>query len=273
MRIRAVLKDIKSMRIHGAREIAVAALKELKKIAKEEGFGKEFNKACRTFLCVRPTAVALHNAIQLIKKEKSIDAIDKMIYYFENIGEVIGFQNYKIIKNGSTLLTHCYSGSVVDFLKVAKKKGRKFKVIVTETRPMWQGKDTARELTTAGIPVVYIVDSAAGYFVKDVDAMVFGFDSLRREGVVNKIGTYMLAVLAKENKIPVYFIGGLLKLDKRKKFKIEERKPSEVIRKRETKKFDVRNPQFDITNWRYVTAVVTERGILKPVQIKRKLRR
>lgn len=266
------VEDIKNMKIRSARGIAVASLNILKRIAEKEGFGKSFRKASNGLVNARPTAVALYNAIKTVEQKKSLEEIDKMIFYFKNIGDVIGFLNYKIVKNNSTLLTHCHSGTVVDFLKAAKKKKRKFKVIVTETRPRWQGDITSKELVSFGIPVIYIVDSAAGFFAKDIDAMIFGCDAIRKEGVVNKIGSYLLAVFAKENKIPVYFAGGIMKLDRRKKFKIEERSPKEVTRRRETKKFDVRNPAFDITPWKFVRGVITEKGVLKPRQVLRMLR-
>ncbi len=271
MGLENIVEDIKSMRIRGARSIAIAGLNALKVVAKKDGFGKSFNSASKRMVGARPTAVTLYNAVEKIKKGKTVDTIDEMIYYFENIGNVIGTVNYKLIKKYPTLLTHCHSGSVVDLLKVAKTKKIKFRVIVTETRPMWQGKITARTLVDADIPVVYIVDAAAGFYIKDVNAMIFGCDAIRKEGVVNKIGTYMLAVLAKENKVPVYFIGGLMKIDKRKKFVIEERDQSEVT-KTEREGFDVRNPAFDVTPWKYVTGIVTEKGILSPAKVKRMLR-
>ena len=273
MRMNRVVMDIRNMKIRGAKAIAIAGLKALRSMAQKNGFGKEFNNVAKKLVSIRPTAVALYNAVEKIKREKSLEAIDKMIYYFENIGDVIGTVNYELIRNGYTLLTHCHSGTVVDLLKTAKRKGRRFNVFVTETRPRWQGRITAEVLVKADIPVIYIVDSAAGFYIEDIDMMLFGCDAIRKEGVVNKIGTYMLAVLAKEHKIPVYFAGGLMKLDKRKKLIIEERSPSEVMRKRETKKFDIRNPSFDITPWPLIKAILTEKGSLKPRQILRKLKR
>jgi ribose 1,5-bisphosphate isomerase len=269
--VESVVDDIKSMRTRGARSIAIAGLKVLKEVAEEDGFGKRFDSAGKMLVNARPTAVTLHNAVKKIKKEKTVDAIEEMIYYFQNIGDVIGTVNYKLIEKYSTILTHCHSGSVIELLKATKKKKIKFKIIVTETRPRLQGKNTAQALVDAGIPVVYIIDDAAGFYIKDVDAMVFGCDAIRKEGVVNKIGTYMLAVIAKENKVPVYFVGGLMKLDKRKKFTIEERSADEVI-KGSTKDFEIRNPAFDVTPWKYVTGVITEKGIMKPAKVKRMLK-
>jgi ribose 1,5-bisphosphate isomerase len=268
----SVVDDIKTMKIRGARNIAIAGLEALKDVAEEAGFGKRFDSVSKKLISVRPTAVTLYNAVKKVKKEKTVDAIEEMIYYFENIGDVIGTVNYKLIKKYPTILTHCHSGSVIELLKIAKKKKIKFKVIVTETRPRLQGKTTARALVDVGIPVVYIIDDAAGFYIREVDAMIFGCDAIRKEGVVNKIGTYMLAVLAKENRVPVYFVGGLMKLDKRKKLIIEERDPDEITGKEDTKNFEIRNPAFDVTPWKYITGLVTEKGILKPAKVKRMLK-
>jgi ribose 1,5-bisphosphate isomerase len=265
-----VVDDIKTMKIRGARNIAIAGLEALKGVAEEAGFGKGFDSVSKKLISARPTAVTLYNAVEKIKREKNIDAIKETIYYFENIGDVIGTVNYKLIKKYPTILTHCHSGSVIELLKAAKKKKIRFKVIVTETRPRFQGKTTARALVDAEIPVVYIIDSAAGFYIKDVDAMVFGCDAIRKEGVVNKIGTYMLAVLARKNKVPVYFVSGLMKIDKRKKLIIEERSPDEIIK--DSKEFEVRNPAFDVTPWKYVTGIITEKGIMKPAKVKRMLK-
>lgn len=266
------VKDIKSMKIRSAREIATVALRTIRKITKKKRFGKEFKRACKLLVKARPTAVVLHNVIKTIEKEKSIETMDKLLYYLENIGNLIGFLNYKIIKNNSTILTHCHSRDVVDFLKITKEKGRKFNVIATETRPLYQGLITAKELSAARIPVTYIIDSAAGFFVKDINAMIFGCDAIRKEGIVNKIGTYPLAVLAKDNKIPVYFVGGTIKLDRRKKIIIEERSSEEIISRKKLRGTKICNPAFDITPWKYISAVITEKGILKSVQVKRMLK-
>jgi ribose 1,5-bisphosphate isomerase len=262
-------EDIKNLKIQGARSIAIAGLKSIKAIVEEYGFKQEFNTACKLLVSSRPTAVALYNAIQEIKKEKSLEKINKLIYYFENVGSLIAWHGYKLIKNNSTILTHCHSSSVVEIFKKAFEKKKKFEVIVTETRPLYQGEKTAKELSEAGIPVIYIDDSAPGHFIKQIDMLLLGIDSIRKEGIVNKIGSYMLSVMAKENKVPVYFIGEIMKLDRRKDFVIEERNPEEVIDPGKLPNVKIENPAFDVTPWKYVTAVITEKGILKPKQILR----
>jgi ribose 1,5-bisphosphate isomerase len=265
-------EDIKNLKIQGARSIAIVGLEAIKGVVEENGFKQEFNSACNLLVSSRPTAVALYNAIEKIKKERSLEAIDKMIYYFENVGSLIAWNGFKLIKNNSTILTHCHSSSVVEIFKKAFEKKRKFKVIVTETRPLYQGEKTAKELSEAGIPVVYIDDSAPGHFIKQVDMLILGIDSIRKEGVVNKIGSYMLSILAKENKVSVYFVGETMKLDRRRNFVIEERNPEEVIEPGKLPNVKIENPAFDVTPWKYVAGVITEKGVLKPSQILRMLK-
>ncbi len=273
MDIDKVAKDMKDLRIQGARSIAIAGLRAVRDVAERHGFGREFSSACAKLTSSRPTAVALHNALESVKEKRTVEEIDRMIYYFENVAPLIASQNYKIIKNGSTVLTHCHSSVAVELLKEAWQNKINFRVIVTETRPMLQGKQTAKELSEAGMPVIYADDSSPGHFYqmhkRKINMFLVGIDSIRKEGVVNKIGTYLLAVFAKENKIPVYFVGELMKVDRRKEITIEERNPEEIISSRALPKVTIENPAFDITPWKYVTGLVTEKGVLKPEQVKR----
>jgi len=106
--------------------------------------------------------------------------------------------------------------------------------------------------------------------MKHVDLVVVGSDAVRKNGVVNKVGTSLLALAAKENKKPFYVVASTIKFDRRKKFVVEERPGSEVYKK--IKGIKIRNPAFDITDWKFVSAVVMEKGILKPEKVKRMLR-
>lgn len=265
------VRSIETMETRGAKRIAIVGLREIKKIVEKDGFGKEFNRACKLLSKARPTAVVLHNVIETLRKEKSIKAVDRLTYYLDNVDELIGFMNYKSFKSGWNILTHCHSVDLFGLFIEARKKKKKFRVYVTETRPLKQGLMAAKALCKIGVPVTYIIDSAAGFFIKDIDVAMFGCDSMRRGGVVNKIGTYPLAVLAAENKIPVYFVGNLMKLDKRKKFEIEERSADE-LGDGIPKNCEIRNPAFDITPWKYVTGVMTEKGLIKPEKVRRMLR-
>ena len=159
-------------------------------------------------------------------------------------------------------MTHCHSGEAMAVIKHAWKKGKKISVIATETEPLEQGIRTVKELAREKIPVTLITDSAVAHFIKDVDMVVVGTDAIRLVppyGVVNKIGTLNLTLAAKKYKKPFYVVGNILKIDKRKKFVIEERPPTEVYQK--IKGVKIRNPSFDLVSFPLITKIVTERGI------------
>ena len=190
---------------------------------------------------------------------------------------------YKIARNGSRLIknnykimTHCHSGEALSVIKQAWKDGKRISVIATETDPLEQGVLTAKELAKLKIPVTLITDNAVGFFMPQVDCVLIGSDAMRVRGNVNKIGTSLLACAAKSNKKPFYVAANLFKLDKRKKFVIEERSAKEVykelVRPGKLKGVKIRNPAFDLTDWKFITAVVTEKGILKPSRVVRMLK-
>jgi ribose 1,5-bisphosphate isomerase len=266
-----LLKSIKNIEIQGAKEIAIESLKFLRKLAKEKGFRKDFSQASNKLKKIRPTAVVLHNCLEIIKKEKKIKTINKLLRKLNQTTKEIGKRGSGLIKNNYVIMTHCHSGETCAVIKQAWKEGKKITVYATETRPKGQGIKTAKELSKLGIPVVLIVDSAIGFFIKDVDIVIVGSDAFRIEGFVNKIGTYVLAIVAKKHNKPLYVVGNTLKLDKRKKLTIEERDPDEVYKER-MKTLRIRNPAFDLTPWKYVTRVVTEKGVMTPGNIKKMLR-
>jgi len=271
-----IVKRIRNLEIQGAINIAVHSLKHLKKFAKNNGFGSKFDKECKKLLESRPTAVAFFNIIAELKKDKSIKKIDELLKKIKEDEEKIAEKGSVLIKNGYRIHTHCHSSKAIDVIKKAAEKKR-FTVIVDVTRPRKQGIKTAKELSgMKNIKVVLIADNAAGLALSPpglpMDNIVLvGSDSIRKQGVTNKIGTYLLAVAAKEQRIPFYVAASTLKYDRRKKFVIEERDPSEVYKK--IKNVKIRNPAFDITPWRYITAVITEEGIKKPRQVLKELRR
>lgn len=266
-----LLKKLKNLEIQGAKEIAVESLKFLRKIVKEKGFGREFNTAAKRIEKTRPTEVVLHNCLEIIKKEKKIEAINKLLRRLNRSTKEIAKRGSRLIKDGYKIMTHCHSSEVLAIIEQAWKEGKKITVYATETRPKEQGIKTARELSRKGIHVILIVDSAIDYFMREVNIVMVGSDAIRREGVVNKIGTHPLAEIAKEHKKPFYVVGDTLKLDKRKKLIIEQRKPEEIY-KEHIKILEERNPAFDVTPWKYVKRVVTEKGIMTPGNVLRMLK-
>lgn len=178
----------------------------------------------------------------------------------------------ELIKKGDTLLLHCQSGTVTSIVKKAFREGKNPKVYSSETRPRFQGRETAKELALGGMEVTYIIDSASNFFMGDVDAVLVGADAIAGDGdLVNKIGTSLIALSARENNIPFYSCTHSFKLDlSGQEEPIEERDPKEVW-ERPPRRVSIRNPAFDRTPAKYITGYVTELGVLKPAEVLQKV--
>jgi len=263
---------IRSLEIQGAKEIAVESLKWLKLFVKEKGFGKDFLEVVSALDASRPTAVVLHNCIEILKEEKNLKTIDRLLDNLATASRKIGEKGSRLIPSGATVMTHCHSGEALSIIKHSFAAGNKLSVIATETEPKHQGFKTAKDLACAGVPVTLITDSSIAFFMKDVDLVLVGSDAMRREGNVNKIGTLMMAMVAKDLKKLFYVAGDTLKLDRRKKLVIEERPLHELYHGLHSiKGAHARNPAFDVTPWGYVKRVVTEKGVLTPSNLVRLL--
>jgi methylthioribose-1-phosphate isomerase len=197
--------------------------------------------------------------------------------------ETISLLGAALFEKGDTVLTHCNagalatagSGTALGVIKQAYAKQRIVQVIATETRPLLQGaRLTCSELKSAGIPFTLITDSMVGSFMRlgKIDAVIVGADRIARNGdTANKIGTYTLAVLAKEHGLPFYVAAPISTIDTSiasgEQIAIEERSPEEVtcFLGIPTAPTDIRvaNPAFDITPHEYITAIITEKGIIK----------
>jgi len=255
-------------------------------------------------LSTRPTAVNIKWAIERIKyvlnmnKELSIREIKKLLIneakriLLEDIetNKLIGKWGAEFIKDGDTILTHCNAGALATGgygtatapMLVAKEQGKKINVVVDETRPVLQGaRLTAWELMQQGFSVTLITDSTAGALIKkgEINLVIVGTDRTAKNGdVANKIGTYTLSVLCKENKVPFYVAAPLSSIDFSIKsgdfIPIEERDAKEVTHifgkyQIAPNKVKVRNIAFDVTPNKYITAIFTERGAFKPKDIKK----
>lgn len=258
-----IYSSIRNMKIQGASEIAIQELLYLKDFAKKHGFGQDFEKECRYLMAIRSTAVVSHNVIANLLKERSLEKIVILIEELRDAREKIAKNSKPLFRDKKTLMTHCHSHEVSSIL--IENSNRIKEVYVTETRPFGQGLLTLNDLK-GKMNTNYIVDSAEGFYIKDSDFVLIGADALRKEGVVNKIGTLQLCVLAKEYKKKVYVAADTFKLDKRKKIDIEFRDPKEISKP--IKGVKIINPVFDITPWKYVDKIITEKGVLSPKQLK-----
>lgn len=251
-RFEAIIRDIKSVKIQGATNIAKAGI--------EAFLISPTKKTAKKILETRPTEPALQNIIKILLKSKNSNkTAKKYIRYLENSNKKIAISGAKLIKNNMSVFTHCHSSSVMGILKYAKKQNKNFIVYSTETRPLYQGKKTAKELAKANIKVIYLPDLAAPDIIKKCDIFLFGSDAFLPKKIINKIGTNMLAEVAKKQKIPCYSCGSSLKFTN--KIKMEKRNPKEVWDERE-KNIKVLNPAFSEVNEKHITGVISEYGVL-----------
>lgn len=210
-------------------------------------------------------------------REMTRQVSDEVLSEFRRARDLIVEIGARRVRPGSVILTHCHSSAVSAVLRRAKENDVEFKVIQTETRPKYQGRITARELTEAGIDTTMIVDSAARSVMKEVDFVVVGSDAITSEGnVINKIGTSQVALAAMEARIPFYVISTLLKFDPitiHGEFEtIEERSPDEIWPD-PPRGLRIRNPAFDVTRRDYIHGIITEEGVISPHSILEAVRR
>ncbi len=293
-RLDRIASDIETMNIRGAGRIARNAVIALLTVAKEskakdeEAFVEELEVASKRLLSTRPTAVSLANSIRYLMhrvnlarqaganlerlKSTAIYAAREFVKESEQAVERIGEIGSRRIRNGDVLMTHCHSNAATAVMKKAWADGRRFSVYVTETRPRLQGRKTAALLAGEGIPVTVIVDSAARYFMKDVDSVIVGADAITANGaLVNKIGTATIATLAHEARTPFIVASETYKFSPETAIgelvTIEERDATEVLPKALLQRFpkiSVRNPGFDVTPPEYIDLIITERGVIPP---------
>jgi len=265
-RFNQISRNIKKIKIQGARNIAKAALEAYFLIPKKA--------SKRKLLSLRPTEPMMENVLDMA--EKGIPKT-KIINHFSEAQEKINSAVFILIKNHEKIFTHCHSTNVVNSLIYAKRKGKKFEVYNTETRPLFQGRKTANELRKAKIKVTMFVDSAIAIAIEKqnkndkiyVDRIFLGADALLKNGIINKIGSGIIAELAYKHKIPLYIIADSWKFTK-SKVPIENRKLNEVWDKA-PKNIRIQNPAFEFIDKKYVSGIVSEFGLMKYGEFVRKM--
>lgn len=306
---RAVARAIKDMVVRGAPAIGVAAamgvaLGALKIKAREmKGFRRDFNRMARTIAAARPTAINLCWAVNRMKavvdgagdragvstvKKRLVKEARTIAREDIEINREIGRRGGRLLKNNTTVLTHCNAGALatagygtaLGVVRGAVEAGKKITVFADETRPFLQGaRLTAWELKQDGIETILITDSMAGVMMKKglVHAVVVGADRIAANGdVANKIGTYSVAVLARAHKIPFYVAAPTSTIDMEMKngdlIPIEQRNVKEVThiggKRVAPNGIKVMNPAFDVTPARLVSAIITEKGVARAPYVK-----
>jgi methylthioribose-1-phosphate isomerase len=289
-----VAEAIKTMVIRGAPAIGVAAAMG---VALGVQQGADFETVCSTLAATRPTAVNLFWGIDRMRRvraslegQPSAAIVDRMIEEAQQVRQedialcmAIGRHGAALVPDGKTVLTHCNAGALatagygtaLGVIRAAVESGKKIDVFADETRPFLQGaRLTAWELQQDRIPTTVITDNMAGHFLRSgrIGCVVVGADRIASNGdVANKIGTYSVAVLAKENGVPFYVAAPVstfdLTLASGDQIPIEQRPASEVTHvfgvAIAPENIGVENPAFDVTPARYVTAIICEHGIAR----------
>jgi len=295
-----IASAITEMKVRGAPAIGIVAAygialgaQGIETSSKDE-FLVQLNQVMQIFAATRPTAVNLFHTIDRMKKAVAGDTVPELKRALVDEAKQIHEEEIEatrhlsqlgaeLIQDGFTILTHCNAGplatagygTALGAIQAAKEQGKRIDVFATETRPLLQGaRLTAWELKEADIPVTLITDSMAGYFMNQgkINCVIVGADRIAANGdVANKIGTYTLAVLAKENSIPFYVAAPTSTIDllltSGDKIPIEERNPEEVTHIQGVpiapEGIEAANPAFDVTPHNYVSAIITERGITR----------
>lgn len=294
---------IKALKIRGAPALGVVGAYGVVLGAESSGDDSEslrdrIGEVIELLASTRPTAVNLFWALEKMKRvlarnpKKAGSELKELLLKEalsierdeEAVCRQIGLNGQELIPQKACVLTHCNAGALatpgwgtaLGVIYAAKEAGKEVRVLARETRPLLQGaRLTTWELKANGVPVTLITDGAAGLFVQrgEVDLVLVGADRIAGNGdVANKVGTYPLAVLAKENEVPFYVAAPLstfdLSLPRGEEIPIEERAADEVAeisgKRLCPEGIEVRNPAFDVTPARYVSAIVTEKGIIRP---------
>jgi methylthioribose-1-phosphate isomerase len=302
-----VAEAIKKMAVRGAPAIGVSAAMGLALGARQSvgtsiaDLEFDFNYMCDVMGATRPTAVNLFWAIERMRarlrrakaetddvteaKEQLVDEALKIFNEDIESNRNLGRFGGELIADGSTVLTHCNAGALatagdygtaLGVVRGARDAGKRVAVIADETRPFLQGaRLTAWELSKDEIPVTLITDNMAGHVMKQgkVDVVVVGADRIAANGdTANKIGTYMVAVLARQHDIPFYVAAPISTIDlsitSGEEIPIEERDTREVTHVHEHRLapegIEVQNPAFDVTPHELIAAIITDRGVARP---------
>ncbi len=292
--LKKVAKDIINLNIQGATNIAIEGVKAVVDYGlsfpsnmPESEFVKHIREAEQIIRKTRPTEPAMQNGLKLIeyKLKENLgngtdqlqhslkEAADYYIYLLKSTKKQIINYGASLIQDGYTVMTHCHSSLSSQTIIKAFQDGKDIKAIATETRPRYQGRKTARELSDAGIPTTQVVDSAMRWVMRkmNVDMIIIGMDAVTSLGtVINKIGSRLLALAAKEADVPFFVSGSLLKFDSDtmfgKRTEIEERAIFEITKDWENppKNLTILNPAFESVSRDYIDGLITEQGIFAP---------
>lgn len=265
----AAVKEIRSDRERGARQLALATLEALRSVA-PDCTGEEFRDCARALALARPMMAATQNAVawawsRYLDTGDALGAVEDVIEAIQTAPDGMAASARRVVPTG-TIMTYSYSSSVIELLGRLKPQ----RVIVSETRPSLEGLRMARELAAHGVSLTLITEAQMALFVHEADAVVVGADTILPEGdLINRIGTRLLALAARDTDVPVYSISETLKVAAPSEpipFAAEEGDAKEVC---DQKWLEVRNVYYELTPARLLTTYVTETGLVDPADVGR----
>lgn len=303
LKLRQIYQDIKNVKIQGATQVALAVIDALKRLVRqwEKDSKKEFIRQIletgRFLAQARATEPLADNVVDFlsyhlrknrdlgVKELKKVveDSLGYFLTLLEQNNKKIMRSGESLIKFGDRIFTHCHSGTVIKIFWAAKQNKKRFEIFQTETRPLYQGHKTARELLKNNIRDTLVVDSAAPYLISKisgpkfcVDKVIIGCDAIAQDGsCVNKVGSFSLALTAFLNKIPVYVATQALKINEDAKnlkaLKLEQRSAREVWEQAPSD-LKIYNPAFDKVPAELIQGYICEFGIIKPEKLIKKIK-
>ncbi len=284
--IESTAQKIRKVEIQGATTVARSAVSSLlslldKEFSSFQDFSSSLSSAVDLLASTRPTEPAMRNSLKKVSSLSSDSLPSAKLELKKNVEIFLESQAKvkkttaeaaaSLIEDGDTIFTHCHSSTVISGMLEAQAQGKKFKVFCTETRPLYQGRITARELNEAGIPTTIVVDSASSMVLPRTSKAMVGVDAIEWDGtLLNKIGTFLVSIFADYHAVPLYAVTESYKFDPTTqggKTPLEFRPPEEVW-----DQFPALNPAFDRTPPHFIDAYVTEFGVLSPDDLLPKLR-
>ncbi|WP_297420903.1 translation initiation factor IF-2B subunit alpha [Thermococcus sp.] len=266
--VRSILEEMRSERIKGASWLAMKGAEAYIALA-DILEGEELENALKEMKTEVPainrTIASLYNLSRFIPVTGNPEVVrakaEEFLRLAEEAKSEIGNIGSELIDENEVVITHSFSSAVLEIFRVAKKKGKHFKVILTESAPDYEGIALAGKLEELGVPFEVITDAQLGLFAEKATLALVGADNITSDGaVINKAGTYPLALACHDNGIPFYAAAESFKLHP----KLTSGDVEIVERPYARQGYRVRNFLFDVTPWRYVRGVITELGILVP---------
>ncbi|WP_048058418.1 translation initiation factor eIF-2B alpha/beta/delta subunit family protein [Pyrococcus yayanosii] len=263
--VRSIIEEMRAEQIRGASYLAKRGAEAYVKLAQLLS-GEELRKALkeirREIIGVNPTMASLYNLVRFVPITGDASLVraraEEFIRLAEEAKREIGNIGSELIDDGEVIITHSFSSTVLEIFKAAKGKGKRFRVILTESAPDYEGLALAEELESLGIPFEIITDAQIGLFARKATLAIVGADNVTKDAVINKAGTYLLALTCHEQGVPFYVAAETFKLHPEARAEEVELLERPLVRGGRL----VRNVLFDVTPWKYIRGIVTELGIL-----------